>query len=91
MYGIYAMAASGRMQYDYKQTNNSRSDNYSHDMIFGRPEMAWFLKSYLWLEVLGLISPPPSPPLLTLDVLGCLFCSQIFDDGIVMHHGPRSI
>jgi hypothetical protein len=21
MYGIYAMAASGRMQYDYKQTN----------------------------------------------------------------------
>jgi hypothetical protein len=23
MYGIYAMAASGRMQYDYKQTNTS--------------------------------------------------------------------
>jgi len=25
VYGIYAMAASGRMQYDYKQTNISRS------------------------------------------------------------------
>ena len=24
MYGIYAMAASGRMQYDYKQTNKPR-------------------------------------------------------------------
>jgi len=24
MYGIYAMAASGRMQYDYKQTNSQK-------------------------------------------------------------------
>jgi hypothetical protein len=44
-------ATEGSNKYSLR---NSRSDNYSYDMIFGRPEMAWFLKSYLWLEVLDL-------------------------------------
>jgi len=33
MYGIYAMAASGRMQYDYKQTNKPRNRFYSKKQL----------------------------------------------------------
>jgi len=32
MYGVYAMAGSGRMQYDYKQTNIPLSTIFSHTL-----------------------------------------------------------
>jgi hypothetical protein len=40
VYGIYAMAASGRMQYDYKQKKNMENENgeaiYPHRPLVNR-------------------------------------------------------